>query len=118
MAKKLGGKERGAGKRAGGSGKGPKIVLALLGFVVMAIGVNMRRFYGVKQAKAIREMQQKREGLVSEQYKLQEAIRVASDRNHIIEIAQSRLGMKMPELSQVIDLPRRPLVRGRDSLRP
>jgi cell division protein FtsB len=78
----------------------------------------LRRVYGFEQAKEIRELQQKREALVSEQLKLQDAIRVASDRRHIIEIAQSRLGMKMPELNQVIDLPRRPLPSGRDSLRP
>lgn len=112
MAKKL-------GKRAGAGGrKGPKILLALLGFVVLAVVVQLRRVYGFQQAKEIREMQQKREALVSEQLKVQDAIRVASDRKHIIEIAQSRLGMKMPELNQVIDLPRRPLKPGRDSLLP
>ena len=82
------------------------------------MGVILRRVQGTQQAKVIREMQQKREALESEQLKLQEAIRVASDRKHLIEIAQSRLGMKMPELTQVIDLPRRPLPSGRDSLRP
>jgi hypothetical protein len=78
----------------------------------------VRRVYGTQQAKVIHGMHQKREALVSEQLKLQDAIRVASDRKHIIEIAQSRLGMRMPELNQVIDLPRRPLPSGRDSLRP
>jgi cell division protein FtsL len=96
----------------------PLILLLLAGFVVLAVGVNLRRMYGLNQAKQIREMVQRREALVSEQLKLQDAIRVASDRKHIIEIARSRLGMKMPELNQVIDLPRRPLPGGRDSLRP
>lgn len=112
MAKQVGKRGQGSGKR------GPKIVLILLGFVVLASGVMMRRVYGFRQAKLITEMQQKKEGLISEQLKLQDGIRVASDRNHIIDIATSRLGMKMPDLNQVIDLPRRPLVRGRDSLRP
>ena len=111
MAKKLGGRGRGTGSRGG------LIVLALVGFVLLAIGVNLRRVYGFRQAGEIRTMQRNREALVSEQLKLQDAIRVASDRSHIIDIAQSRLGMKMPELNQVIDLPRRPLARGRDSLR-
>ena len=62
-------------------------------------------------------MEQRREALVSEQLKLQDAIRAASDRKHITEIAQTRLGMKMPELNQVIDLPRRPLPSRRDSVR-
>jgi cell division protein FtsL len=93
-------------------------VLALLGFVLLAVGVNMRRVYGLRQASDIRGLQQQREGLVDEQLKLQDAIRIASDRKHIMEIAQSRLGMKLPELNQVIDLPRRPLAPGRDSLSP
>ena len=93
-------------------------MLVLVGFVVLATGVMLRRVYGYKEAKAIRDMEQRREALVSEQLKLQDAIRVASDRKHIMEVAQSRLGMKMPELNQVIDLPRRPLIRGRDSIRP
>ena len=113
MAKKLGAKGRGSG------GGGGRILLLLVGFVVLAVGVMLRRMYGFQQATAIREMEQKREALISEQLKLQDAIRVASDRKHIIEVAQSRLGMKMPELNQVIDLPRRPLPPARrDSLRP
>jgi cell division protein FtsL len=93
-------------------------VLVLVGFVLLAVGVMLRRVYGVQQSKLIGQMTVRREALESEQQKLQDAIRVASDRKHIIEIAQSRLGMKMPELNQVIDLPRRPLPSGRDSLRP
>ena len=105
-------------KTAAGGRRGPTFLLLLIGFVVLASGVMLRRVYGFQQAKLIREMHQRHEGLVSEQLKLQESIRIASDRKHIIEVAQSRLGMKMPELNQVIDLPRRPLpARGRDSLR-
>jgi cell division protein FtsL len=110
MAKKVGNRSKGTGSRGG------RILLVLVGFVLLATGVMVRRVYGTQQAKVIQTMQQKREGLVSEQLKLQDAIRVASDRKHIIEIAQSRLGMKMPELNQVIDLPRRPLSARRDSL--
>jgi cell division protein FtsL len=106
-----------ARKAQGGGRRGPKILLLLVGFVVLAIGVMLRRVYGFQQAKEIREMQQKREALRSEQLKLQDAIRTASDRQHIIEIATTRLGMKMPELNQVIDLPRRPLAPGKDSSR-
>ena len=115
MAKTVKSKPRARGREGG---RGPLILLVLVGFVVLAVGVNLRRMYGLNQAKQIREMVQRREALVSEQLKLQDAIRVASDRKHIIEIARSRLGMKMPELNQVIDLPRRPLPSGRDSLRP
>ena len=115
MAKRVEG--RGKSGRSGGR-RGPKIVLVLIGFVLLAIGVNWRRVIGIQQEAEIGRMRQRREALVSEQLKLQDAIRVASDRKHIMEIAQSRLGMKLPELHQVIDLPRKPPVRGRDSLRP
>ena len=111
MAKKVGNKGQGSGSRGG------RFMLLLVGFVVLTMGVILRRVRGTQEGKVIQVMQQKREGLRSEELKLQDAIRVASDRKHIVEIAQSRLGMKMPELNQVIDLPRRPLRSGRDSLR-
>ena len=103
MAKTVGRRAEGGGRR------GPLIVLALVGFVVLAVGVNLRRIYGLRQDLAIREMKVKREALVSEELKLQDAIRVASSRGHLIEMAQTRLNMKMPELNQVIDLPHRPI---------
>lgn len=109
MAKKV-------GARKGSGAKGPKVLLLLVGFVLVTIGVNLRRVHGRSEAKEIRTMGQRREALVSEQVNLQDAIRVASDRKHIIEIAKSRLGMKMPDLDKVIDLPRRPMPSGRDSL--
>ena len=95
-----------------------RIIIALVGFVAVAVGVSMRRVYGVRQAERISELQQRREALVSEQLKLQDAIRAASDRQHLIAIAQSRLNMRLPDPKQVIFLPRRPLARGRDSLTP
>jgi cell division protein FtsL len=119
MAKSVGRRaEGGGGKGKAGGRRGPKIVLLLVGFVLVAIGVQMRRVYGVQQGKLIRQMEQRREALLSEELKAQDAIRVASDRSHIMEIARTRLNMRMPELNQVIDLPRRPMPRGRDSLRP
>ena len=116
MAKQAVGSVRG-GARKGTSPRG-RIVLALIGFVLVAIGVNLRRVYGFRQAQRISELQQRREALISEQLKLQDAIRVASDRQHLIAIAQSRLNMKLPATDKVIFLPRRPLSRGRDSLTP
>ena len=94
------------------------LTLVLVGFVLVATGVILRRMYGVNQAKQISELQQRREALVSEQLKLQDAIRVASDRQHIQAIAQSRLNMRIPAPSQIIYLPRRPLGAAKDSLRP
>src|SRR4051794_10224360 len=105
---------RGGGKKM--ASPGGRIVLVLVGFVLVAIGVNLRRAYGFDQAKQISDLQQRREALISEQLKLQDAIRVASNRQHLIAIAQSRLNMRLPALNQVITVPRRAL--GRDSLTP
>lgn len=106
----------------GGPKKSParigRIVIVLVGFVLVAIGVNLRRVYGFRQARTISELQRRREALVSEQLKLQDAIRVASDRQHLIALAQSRLNMRLPAPNQVIFLPRRPLNPARDSLKP
>ena len=104
------------GSRKSGPRRG-RIVLILVGFVLVAIGVTMRRVYGFGQAKRISELQQRREALISEQLKLQDAIRVASDRQHLMAIAQSRLNMRLPAPDHVIPLPRRPIGR-RDSLTP
>src|SRR5262249_41670115 len=46
---------------------GPRIVAVLFGFVVLAVGVTLRRVYGFGQAKQITELQQRREALISEQ---------------------------------------------------
>jgi hypothetical protein len=116
MAKRPIGAGRGRAKRMASPRR--RIVLVLIGFVLVAVGVNLRRVYGFGQAKRISELQQRREALISEQLKLQDAIRIASDRQHLIAIAQSRLHMRLPATNQVISLPRRPLVRGRDSLTP
>jgi cell division protein FtsL len=98
--------------------RGRQFVVVLVGFVLLALGVSFRRVYGVGQATQISKLRQRREGLISEQLKLQDAIRIASDRQHLMSIAQSSLHMKLPAPDQVIFLPRTPLVRGRDSLTP
>lgn len=95
-----------------------RVVLLLIGFVLVAVGVMLRRVYGVNQAKAISELQQKREALVSEQLKIQDAIRLASDRQHIQAIAQSRLNMRIPAPNQIIYLERRPVGAPKDTIRP
>lgn len=115
MAKPVG---RGKGKGGPVGGRGRAIVMVLVGFVVLAIGVNLRRVYGFGQQREIGEMTRRRDALVSEQLKLQEAIRTASDRQHITDVAQSRLNMRLPDLDQVINLPRRPLPPRPDSVRP
>jgi cell division protein FtsL len=113
MAKKPVGGARGGARKAGS--RAGRFLLLLVGFVLVTIGVIQRRAYGISQAKQISELQQRREAMVSEQLKLEDAIRVASDRQHLMAIAQSRLNMRLPAPNQVIFLPRRPLPR-RDSV--
>ena len=94
------------------------IVLALFGFVLVATGVIARRTYGIDQARALRELDRKRQALEAERVKLEGEIRDASSRARLAPIAEQRLNMHVPSPDQVIMLaPGRPKPQGarRDS---
>ena len=94
------------------------IALALLGFVLVATGVIARRTYGIDQARALRDLDRKRQALEAERVKLEGEIRDASSRARLAPIAEQRLNMHVPSPDQVIMLaPGRPTPRGtrRDS---
>ena len=89
------------------------IALGLLGFVLVATGVIARRTYGIDQARALRELDRKRQALEAERVKLDGEIRDASSRARLAPIAEQRLNMHVPSPDQVIMLtPRRPTSRG------
>jgi len=89
------------------------IALALLGFVLVATGVIARRTYGIDQARALRELDRKRQALEAERVKLEGDIRDASSRARLAPIAEQRLNMHVPSPDQVIMLaPGRPAPRG------
>ena len=83
-----------------------KIALALFGFVLVAAGVIARRTYGIDQARALRDLDRRRQALDAERVKLVGEIRDASSRERLAPIAEQRLNMHVPSPDQVIMLPR------------
>jgi cell division protein FtsL len=72
----------------------------------VATGVIARRTYGIGQARALRDLQRRREALEAERVKLESEIRDASSRARLAPIAEQRLNMHVPSPDQVIMLPR------------
>ena len=91
------------------------IALVLLGFVLVATGVIARRTYGIDQARALRDLDRRRQTLEAERVKLVGQIREASSRARLAPIAEQRLNMHVPSPDQVIMLarPRLPSRGGR-----
>ena len=89
--------------RAGGR---LRFVLLLAGFLVVAMGVILRRSYGVAAAREIQQLDTRRAALVSERLRLEGEIRAAASRATLQPIAEQRLQMRVPSDSQVIILPR------------
>ncbi|HEY2377179.1 MAG TPA: cell division protein FtsL [Gemmatimonadaceae bacterium] len=81
------------------------VALVLFGFVLVATGVIARRTYGIDQARALRELDRRRQALEAERVKLDGEIRDASSRAKLAPIAEQRLNMHVPSPEQVIMLP-------------
>ena len=82
------------------------ILLGLLGFFVVAMGVIARRTFGIGQARAIRDLERRRDALEASRVKLEVEIREASSRARLVPLAEQRLQMHVPADSQVIILRR------------
>lgn len=82
------------------------VALVLVGFVLVAMGVIARRTYGIDQARALRDLDRRRQALEAERVKLDGEIRDASSRARLAPIAEQRLNMHVPSPDQVIMLPR------------
>ena len=82
------------------------ILLALLGFVLIATGVIWRRSTGIAMARELRALEQRRTALEAQQAALEGAIRDASSQGRLVGIAESRLGMRIPPDSSVTYLQR------------
>jgi cell division protein FtsL len=95
--------------RRTGKGIGPLsiIVLALLGFFMVATGVIARRTFGINQARTLRALERQRDAVDASRVKLEAEIRDASSRARLVPIAEQRLHMYVPADSQVIILQRR-----------
>ncbi len=83
-----------------------RFVLLLLGFLVIAMGVILRRSYGIAAARELQELDARRASLVAERLRLEGEVRAAASRATLQPIAEQRLQMRVPADSQVIILPR------------
>lgn len=91
------------------------VALVLLGFVLVATGVIARRTYGIDQARAMRDLDRRRQALEAERVRLDGEIRDASSRARLAPIAEQRLDMHVPSPEQVIMLARPEASVGRAS---
>ena len=83
-----------------------RFALVLLGFVVIASGVILRRTYGIAGAREIQMLESRRSGLIAERLRLEGEIRSASSRARLQPIAEQRLQMHLPTEAQVVYLTR------------
>ena len=83
-----------------------RFALVLLGFVLVASVIVLRRTYGIAAAREIQAMETRRSGLAAERARLEADIRIASSRAHLEPIAEQRLGMHVPTEDQVVYLTR------------
>ena len=94
---------RRVGRRGGGRGR---LALVLVGFLVIALGVILRRTYGLAGATQLRLLEQQRAALVAERLRLEGEVRAAASRSTLQPIAEQRLQMHVPSDSQVIIITR------------
>jgi len=92
-------------RKVGGSGR-LRLALVLLGFVLTASVVVLRRTYGIAGARELQAMETRRSGLVAERRRLESEIRIESSRAHLQPIAEQRLQMHVPTENQVVYLTR------------
>jgi cell division protein FtsL len=83
-----------------------RFVLLLLGFVLIASGVILRRTYGIAGARELQALEARRSGLIAERLRLETEIRKASSRAALQPIAEQRLQMHVPSEDQVVYLTR------------
>jgi cell division protein FtsL len=83
-----------------------RFALVLLGFVLIASGVVLRRTYGIAGARELQGLETRRSGLIAERLRLESDIRKAASRATLQPIAEQRLQMHVPSEDQVVYLTR------------
>jgi cell division protein FtsL len=97
--------------RVGGRGQGIlrfRIPLLLFGFLVIALGVILRRSIGISAGRELQQLDARRAALVAERLRLEGEIRAAASRSRLQPIAEQRLNMHVPSDSQVVIITRSP----------
>jgi cell division protein FtsL len=92
-------------RKVGSSGR-LRFVLVLMGFVLIASGVVLRRTYGIAGARELQALETRRSGLIAERLRLEGEIRKAASRATLQPIAEQRLQMHVPSEDQVVYLTR------------
>ena len=78
----------------------------LIGFVIVSAAVIAMRSYGHREGIAITQLERRKANLESERVRLDQEIRTASSRGRLVPIAEQRLGMRVPNESQIVVLER------------
>ena len=81
--------------------------LILVGFVLIGASVIQRRVLGIAQALEIKQMEQRLAAAESRKKKLDSEIELARSLGHLGPIAEQRLGMRGPEETQSVTIPRK-----------
>lgn len=82
------------------------VALGLLAFVLIAAAVVWRRTVGIAEARDLRQLEERRQDLLSRRAALEGEIRDASSRSVLVPLVEHRLGMSVPSDTQVVILPR------------
>lgn len=85
---------------------GPWLAVGLLAFVVLAVIVVRRRERGMTEEARIVELDRARRDLDAQRVSLERDLRLASSRDRIEQVAERRLGLRVPSDSQIITLVR------------
>ena len=84
------------------------VAFILLGFVLVAASVIHRRTTGISQALEIKQLQQELQAIQSRTRKLESDIAIAGGLARIGQIAEQKLGMRAPQETQLVTIPKQP----------
>jgi cell division protein FtsL len=76
----------------------------LIAFVIVSAAVITRRSYGHREGLELTQLERRKSNLESERVRLEQQIRDASSRSVIVPLAERRLGMHLPDESQMVVL--------------
>lgn len=82
------------------------VAIAMVGFVLVASAVILRRSYGITQGRELSDLERRRVQLLSQKAQLESDIRLLASRARLQPVAEQRLGMRVPDDSEVVLIPR------------
>ena len=78
----------------------------LAGFLLVALAIVWRRTIGIAQSETLTTLDARKIQLQGERVRLESEIRDAASRRRLGDVAENRLGMRIPPDNQVVILPR------------